>query len=222
MKICNVSKSGLLGIIIVLGVLIPVVRGEYRTWTPVQGQKYQAQLIWGTPTNALLQSGAKKFWVNLSALTEPDKAYIEQETPHVILDWWKNQQVAAQKECDTAKVALDMIQATVDTFRKTPRATSANCVLPNGKRIVVNSLNAESLIIEAKRRGEQAARLKENAEAELGKAAAVIEERQKEEAARVEAKRKVEAEAAAKIKAAQDKARAEEEARLASRDAALQ
>ena len=234
MKIFRSSKAGLLGIIIALASMIPTVRGEYRSWTPVQGQKYQAQLIWATPTNALLQSGSKKFWVNLAALSDSDKAFIEQETPRVILDWWKNQEVAAQNESDAEKVALDIIQATVDAFRKTPRATSADCVLPNGRRLVVNSLNADSLIIEAKQRCARAVKLKENVETELAKAAAVIEERQKaeaeaqakikaeqdkaraEEEARADAKRKVDEEAMAKVKAAEDKVIAEENARRAA------
>ena len=190
MKICNVSKSGLLGIIIVLGSFIPTVRGEYRTWTPVQGQKYQAQLIWATQTNALLQIGSKKFWVDLSALSDSDKAFITQEAPHVILDWWKNQQVTAQKESDEAKSALDIIRATVDAFRNTPRATSADCVLPSGKKIIVNSLNAEILITEAKQRLARANQELDVAALELGKANTVIEEKARTEAMIAEAKRK--------------------------------
>jgi hypothetical protein len=169
LKIFSGGKAGLFWIIIVLGAVAPVVHGEYRAWTPVQGQKYQAQLVWATPTNALLQSGAKKFWVNLSVLAEPDKAYIERETPRVVLEWRRTQQVAAQKESDEAKAALDIIQATVNAFRNTPRATSAAGVLPNGRRIVVNSLNADGLIMEARHRCERADKAKENAEVEIAK-----------------------------------------------------
>ena len=155
--------------VIMLGLLVFDAQGENREWTPLQGQKYQAQLIWATPTNALLQSGAQKFWVNLVTLSEADRTFILQETPRIILEWRTKQQAVAQKESEDAEAALKLIQNAIKAFHNTPRATSAACILPSGRKVIINSLNAESLIIEATQRQKRAKLQLEAAEQELAK-----------------------------------------------------